>query len=196
MQAAGVVVRQSLRVHRSVMVMSVGGLLHDQSWRRLAVRSRGRVYVPSGALAGLDGVKGMAVGRIRRISLVTSKPLKSLLDAPYLKRRRFRLKGRRPTVVFEGSPRSVVRAFPQNTNVAATLALACGAAARRIRVRVVADPTLRVNRHELEVVGDRGRLSCRIESAASRDNPKTSEQAIRSAAAMLKEIFGAVAIGT
>ena len=190
------VVTRCLRAHRDVMVMSVGGLLGDRAWQRLTRRSRGRVYIPSGALAGLDGVKAMAVGRIRRVSLTTRKPPRALLSAPLVQRRHLRLSRlRRPLVIFEGSPRDVVRAFPQNTNVAAALALASGSAAARARIRVVADPTIRSNVHELDVEGDCGRLRCQIQSRPS-TNPKTSEIAVRSAIATLQRIFDPVTIGT
>lgn len=203
-EVVGEVVRKALQADRIVFVMSVGGLLADQRWLRLARRSRGRIYIPSGALAGLDGVKALAVGRIRQVSLTSRKPPKALASAPYVQRRRLRLaRLTRPRVVFEGSPRAVVKAFPQNTNIAAALTLAIhqqanGAGSRRaspIRIRIVADPTTRVNTHELDVVGDCGRIQCRIESRPSR-NPKTSELAVRSAIATLGRIFDSVLIGT
>ena len=74
----GPIVRTVLQTHRSVLVMSVGGLLRDTRWQRLARRSRGQVYIPSGALAGLDGVKAMAMGRITRVVLTTRKPPRAL----------------------------------------------------------------------------------------------------------------------
>lgn len=194
--AAAHLVGRALRRHRSVFIMSVGGLLRDRAWQRLARRSRGRVYIPSGALAGLDGVKALAVGRIRQLSLTTRKPPRALSGAPYVRRRHMRLERlRRPRLLFEGSPAAVVRAFPQNTNVAAALTLASGPAGARARIRVVADPTIRVNIHELDVAGDGGRIQCRIQSRPSR-NPKTSELAVRSAIAMLGRLFDPVAIGT
>ncbi len=194
--AAGRLVCEALRRHRSVFLMSVGGLLRDRTWQRLASRSRGRVYIPSGALAGLDGVKALAVGRIRRLSLTTRKPPRALAEAPYVRRRGVRLdKLRRPAVLFEGSPAAVVRGFPQNTNVAAALTLAGGTAGARARIRVVADPTIRVNIHELDVEGDCGRIQCRVQSRPSA-NPKTSELAVRSAIATLGRLFDPVTIGT
>ena len=176
--------------------MSVGGLLLKTSWRALARRSRGRVYIPSGALAGLDGVKAMAVGRIRHVRLTTRKPPRALASAPGLRRRRIRLERlRRPLVVFDGTPRDVVRAFPQNTNIAAALTLAAGVSAARPRIRIIADPSVRRNIHELEVESDCGRIQCRVESRPS-VNPKTSELAVRSAIATLGRLFQAVHIGT
>ena len=194
--AASRVVRKALRAHRNAFIMSVGGLLSDATWQRLARRSHSTVYIPSGALAGLDGVKALAVGRIRRLSLTTRKPPRALSAAPYVQRKRLRLERlTRPAVIFEGSPRAVVKAFPQNTNVAAALVLASGGSARRARIRVVADPRARVNTHELDVEGDCGRIRCRIQSRPSA-NPKTSELAVRSAIATLGRIFDSISIGT
>ena len=207
MEAAPGVVMQALRAHRSVLVMSVGGLLRDRAWEKIARRSRGKIYLASGALIGLDGVKAMAVGRIRHARLTTRKPPHALASAPYVQQRHLRLERlRRPSVIFEGSPEAVVRAFPQNTNVAATLTLALRygysgntlmkrSRAARPKIRVVADPTIRRNVHELEVEGDCGRIQCRVESVPSA-NPKTSELAIRSAIATLDRLFGSIFIGT
>lgn len=176
--------------------MSVGGLLRDQRWRRAAGRSKGKVYLPSGALAGLDGVKALAVGRIRTVSLTTRKPPRALADAPYVRQKRLKLQRlRRPRVVFEGSAREAVQAFPQNTNIAAAVTLASGLSSDRTRVTVIADPTIRRNRHELDVAGDCGRIRCEIESRPSA-NPKTSELAVRSAIATLGRLFEPVVIGT
>ena len=195
--AVGDVLASALRQHRDVLVMSVGGLLLNTEWRRAAARSRGKVVLPSGALAGLDGVKAVAIGgRLQHVRLTSSKPPRALAEAPYVRARRLRLERlTRPRTIFDGSARDAVKAFPQNTNVAAALALASGVSDRRFRVRVVADPTIRFNRHEIEVAGDCGRLQCRIESRPSA-NPKTSEVAVRSAIAALERMFASVSVGT
>ena len=190
------VVRRALRAHKDVLVMSVGGLLPRQRWQPLVRRSRGRVYLPSGALVGLDGVKAMALGRVRRVALTSRKPPQALREAAYVRRRGIRLESlRAPRLIFEGSAEAAVKAFPQNVNVAATLTLASGLSGRAVRVNIVADPTIRRNRHEIEIEGDCGRLQAQVESRPSR-NPKTSELAIRSAIAMLGRILEPVMIGT
>ena len=193
------VAQLALAADRDVLIMSSGGLLAGTAWQRAAARSRGHLYVPSGGLCGLDGVKAFAVGTIRRIRLTTRKPPRGLLSAPFVQRKRFalaRLTG--PRTIFEGSPQQAIRAFPQNTNVAATMLLAALTGRRRVaaRVRVVADPTITRNIHELEIEGDCGRLQCRMESRPSALNPKTSEIAVRSALATLRQLFDPVRIGT
>ncbi len=190
------VATRALRANRQVIIMSVGGLLRNRRWRAAASRSRGRLFIPSGALAGLDGVKALAVGRIRAVSLTTRKPPRALQGAPGLARRGRRLlRLAKPTVVFRGSPRAVVKAFPQNTNIAAAVTLASGLPDTVPRIRVVADPAATRNTHELEVVGDCGRLRCLITSRPSA-NPKTSEVAVRSAIAMIGRLVDPIVIGT
>jgi aspartate dehydrogenase len=203
--AAADVARRGLAAGRDVLIMSTGGLLLDAQWRPAAARSRGRLVLPSGALCGLDGLKAMAVGRLRRLRLTTRKPPASLAAAPAMARRRAALaRLRRPLTVFRGSPREAVHGFPQNTNVAATLALAVelGASAENrrrpvpITIRVVADPTVTRNVHELEVDSDAGRMVCRMESRPSSDNPKTSQVAAQAAVAALRQLLEPVRIGT
>ena len=193
---AGYIVDRALRAHRQILSMSVGGLLLDTRWKRTLTKSRGRVYLPSGALVGVDGIKAFALGRIRRLSLITRKPPQALASAPYVLQKKLRLTSlKHPRTIFQGSPAQAINAFPQNTNIAATLTLAAAQTSVTPRVRVVADPTIRVNRHELVVEADCGRMSCQIESVPSA-NPKTSELAIRSAIATLGRLFDALQIGT
>lgn len=198
-------VRLALAANRDILVMSTGGLLtNPRAWQRAAQRSRGRLLVPSGAVSGLDGLKAMASGGdLRRIRLTTRKPPRAFAGSPHVRARRLRLESvRTPTVLFEGSARQAIKAFPQNINVAATLTLAALTAASRataaapVSVRIIADPSLRTNVHDIEVEGECGRIRTTIESRPSRTNPKTSELAIRSAVATLRQYFEPVRIGT
>ena len=60
---------------RDVLVMSVGGLLGHDEWFREAQEKGCRIYVPSGAIAGLDGIKSAAMGRIESATLTSRKPV-------------------------------------------------------------------------------------------------------------------------
>ena len=194
-EAAGVlaaprVARLGLAAHRDVLIMSAGGLLSQaSSWSRLAQRSRGTLYVPSGALCGLDGIKAMA-GTIRRLRLTTRKPPLALgITTPL----------RAPKLLFQGSPADAIKRFPQNTNVAATMMLAATLSGGRrpaSTVRVIADPALKANTHELEVDSESGTLRVQVQSRPSTSNPKTSELAIRSALATLRQVLAPVRVGT
>jgi len=186
----------AIRRRRAMLILSTGALLRKPQLLRRAVRSKTPLYLPSGALAGLDGVKGAAVGRLRSVTLTTRKPPRALAGAPGILRRKIHLERlRKPMVVFQGSARRAAAEFPQNINVAATLALA-GLGPVRTKVKIIADPRIRTNIHEVEAIGDFGRLTARTENVASADNPKTSRLAIQSAAATLRQILQPFKVGT
>ena len=190
------VAKRALRQNKQVLVLSVGGLLQWNGLSLIVRETRGKLWIPSGALAGIDALLAANEGRLRRVSLTTRKPVEGLKGAPYFRRKKIRLAAiKEPTIVFEGTAAEAVRAFPKNVNVAATLALA-GIGAEKTRVRIVASPTYRRNRHEVEMEGDFGVIRTEVENRPSLTNPRTSELAVLSAAATLKKIFGRVSIGT
>lgn len=189
------VLHNALAKNRDVLLMSVGALIKDRRWRKLLAQSKSRLHIPSGAIAGLDGIKAMAQGSIRHLTLTTRKPPKALQGAPGLQDKRLNISAiKRPKVIFEGSVHQVIDRFPRNTNVAAAVALACGSAIQRLRIRIIADPNITRNTHELHVESDCGTLTCKVENKPSA-NPKTSELAIRSAISVLSRIFSQVSLG-
>jgi len=190
------VTERALRKNKQVLILSVGGLLASNGLYRALVKTKGKLWIPSGALAGVDGLLAAGQGRIRKVTLTTRKPLSALAGAPYLRRKKFDLSRiRKPTLVFEGNARQAIRAFPKNVNVAATLALA-GIGPKKTRVRIFTSPTYRRNQHEIEIKGDFGHIRTEVENLPSRANPRTSELAVLSASATLKKIFGRLHIGT
>jgi aspartate dehydrogenase len=97
-------------------------------------------------------------------------------------------------LIFEGSAAEAVKAFPANVNVAATLCLA--AREGEVRVRIIADPDIKVNRHEIVVEGDFGQMTTRVDNVPSPRNPRTSYLAALSAIATLRSIVEPMKIGT
>ena len=180
---------------KEILIMSVGGLLPlDWVWDRLQ-DSGSRLYVPSGAIAGLDAVRAANMARIESVTLTTRKPPRGLKGAPYCVEKNINLDALdRETVIFEGSAQEAVRAFPKNINVAATLSLA-GVGPERTRVRIVADPALKSNIHEIEIVGESGKIVTRTENVPSTFNPKTSYLAVLSAIAALQGITSPFKVG-
>ena len=195
--AAPSIIRQALERSKDVMVMSVGGLLEcAEEMLQLARRQGRQLYVPSGAIGGLDAIKGAMVGKVSRVTLTTRKPPRGLEGAPYVVERGIDLKAlKEPTTIFSGSAREAVPAFPANVNVAAALSLA-GIGADETAVRILADPTCDKNIHEIEAEGEFGRLSVRMENVPSPHNPKTSYMAALSAIALLRRITASLVVGT
>lgn len=190
------VTKKALDLNKQVLILSVGGLLVWNGLSRLLKKTKGRLWIPSGALAGVDGLLAARQGRIKQVTLTTRKPLTGLEGAPYLKQKRIHLSEiKKPTLIFEGNASQANRAFPRNVNVAATLALA-GIGPQRTKVRIFASPTYRRNLHEVEIEGNFGRIRAEVENFPSPSNPRTSELAVLSAVATLKKIFARVRIGT
>jgi aspartate dehydrogenase len=197
-KAVSVVARATLTKGKRLMIMSVGALADGRLFseiKGLAKEHSTMVYLPSGAIAGLDGLKSASIGTIRRISLTTTKNPRGLFGAPYIVENEIDLDSLTgPTLIFAGSALEAVKAFPANVNVAATLYLAAGGS--DVQVNVVADPDIHVNRHEILVEGDFGCISTKVENVPSPKNPKTSYLAALSAIATLRSIVEPVKIGT
>lgn len=178
---------RALLAGKDVVLLSVGALGDDVLRARLeaaARKTKRRVHVPSGAVAGVDGLRAAAEAEVWEVVLTTSKPPAGLgvaVDAP--------------TVVFEGPAREAVKRYPKNVNVAATLALA-GVGFDRTRVRIVADPALARNLHRVEVRGAFGEMTITVANEAFPENPKTSWLAALSAIALLRRLVAPISVGT
>jgi aspartate dehydrogenase len=181
---------------RQVMVLSCGALLDNLDLVDLARRHSGRILVPSGALLGLDAVAAAAEGDISKVHMVTRKPPRGLLGAPYLEMNAIDVAGlSEPKRVFAGSAREAARGFPANVNVAAALALA-GIGPDRTTIEIWADPTVTRNIHRIEVEAEAARFSLQIENVPSAENPRTGRLTPLSVIAALKKLSSPLAIGT
>ena len=194
-RASGGIAREALSAGRDCMILSVGGLLENQDIFKLARKKGCFVYIPSGAICGIDGLKAHKLAGIKTVTLITRKPSSALKDSPYVIQNKLNLEAlKEEREIFEGSGQEAVRFFPQNINVAATLSLA-GLGKDKTRVRIICSPCSK-NIHEVEIESEAGKTFIRSENEPSPDNPKTSYPAILSAIATLRQIFEAVKIGT
>src|SRR6266496_115229 len=75
---------KTLAAGKDLVVLSCGGLIGRQDWIDLAAANRCRIYVPSAAIAGLDGVKGARVGAITSVTMESRKPPRGLAGAPWI----------------------------------------------------------------------------------------------------------------
>ncbi len=186
-----------LEAGKSLMVMSVGALLDEELLKTLgsvAERKKVKVYVPSGAVGGLDALKAASIGKIYEVKLTTTKHPRSLRDAPGLKDREGLGWGNK-MVLYEGNAREAVRKFPANVNVSAAIALA-GLGADKTTVRLISDPEAQDNIHEVAARGDFGAFTLRFRNLPSPDNPRTSYLAALSAIATLKRLSSSIEVGT
>lgn len=191
------IAKKALGLGKDTMIMSVGGILgKEKEIFELARTHRCCLYLPSGGVVGIDGLKAAGIGKIHRVTLTTRKPPHGFDDAPYVVRHAINLKNlKEEKVLFEGTAEQAVRGFPKNINVSATLSMV-GIGPKKTKVRIIACPHMLVNVHEVYVVGDFGSFYTRTENFPSEQNPKTSRLAILSAVATLERILHNVKIGT
>lgn len=169
-----------LASRRDLLVMSAGVLLRPGWLRRAeaAARNSGaRLVVPSGAIGGLDALRAVR-NEIESVTLTTRKPPGSL-----------GVRVARRTLLYQGPARVAVRRFPKNINVAATLSAAT-LGGERTRVRLVAEPGLKWNVHEIEARGKFGKMRFVLENVPSPENPATSRLAVKSAVEALRGLVG------
>lgn len=187
-----------LEAGKSILVMSVGALLDKKVYDNLintAEAHKAKVYVPSGAIGGLDALKAAGLGKISEVKLTTTKHPRALVGAPFLERKG-NIKGiKKRVVIYKGSASEAVKEFPANINVSAALSLA-GVGARETKVEIIADPGVKQNIHEITAKGDFGSFALRFENLPSPKNPRTSYLAALSAIATLKKLSSPVEIGT
>ena len=195
-EALATIAPRTLQQGKDLMVLSVGGILEHEDWLPLARRTGSRIYVPSGAIVGLDGVKGAATGQIISVTMTTRKLPQGLAGAPFVVAHRLDLEAlTEESVIFEGSAREACRGFPANVNISAALSLA-GIGADRTRIRIIAVPGSTRNVHDIEVVGEFGCFSIHLENVPSATNPRTGKLSYLSALAMLKELTNPLKVGT
>ncbi len=193
------VAEAALKSRKPVVMMSTGGfLLNQKKLSALAVKHQTKIYLPSGALCGLDGLKAARqIGEIRELRITSTKPPAGFQGAPGLTQaqKRSLYKSKIAFYLYKGDVWGAIQRFPANVNVAATTALASGNP-RKLKVRVVSDPQIRSNQHEIHVRGDFGELTAVTRNKPSVQNPKTSALAIQAALALFERLESYVEIGT
>lgn len=173
---------------KDALIMSTGGLLKKPGIFKKAKKKGCNIHIPSGAVCGVDGLRAAGIGKIKKVTLTTRKPPRGLKGADYLVKKRIDIdKIKKETVIYSGSASDAVKYFPKNINVAATLSLS-GIGPERTTVRIITSPEYTRNVHEVEVEGEFGKLFTRTENVPSKANPKTSQMAIFSALAKIKEL--------
>jgi aspartate dehydrogenase len=179
-----------LQNKKNLMIMSAGALLDESVFEVIsdACRDFGKtVYLPSGAIAGLDALKAVK-DELESVVLVTTKNPNSLKGAPFFDSSDIDPeKIFESTILFDGTAKEAVSLFPKNVNVSALLSLV-GLGGHNTSVRVVADPNTNKNTHQIDARGKFGRLSFTIENIPDSTNPKTSRLAILSAIELLRQI--------
>jgi aspartate dehydrogenase len=164
-----------LRSGTNLMILSSGALADDKFMEELissAAAGGSRLLLPSGAIAGIDGLLTLRQAGLRRVVYASTKPpaawrgtlAESLMSLDAITM---------PTLVFQGTAREAAALFPKNANVAATVALA-GIGLDRTQVILTADPCISANVGAVVAEGDHSRIEIKITNRSAPDQARTS----------------------
>jgi aspartate dehydrogenase len=184
---------------KDILIMSVGALINEEFRKKLlstAEKNNRNILIPSGAIGALDVLRAGKLGFLSKVTLTTRKHPETLKNSQYFRKV---IKDpenlKKPTIIFKGSAMEAVRAFPLNVNVAATLSLA-GIGGKKTIVKVIADPNITLNIHQIEIEGEFGRMNILLENIRHPTNPRTSYLAVLSAMEMLRSRISRIRIGS
>ncbi|MGA2161974.1 MAG: aspartate dehydrogenase [Methanoregula sp.] len=170
---------------KNLVIMSVGALT-DPKFRddliTTARKTSTKIYVPSGAIFGLDNLKIGQISPITKLLLKTTKSPQSLgLDVTTRQR------------IFSGKAHDCIKSYPKNVNVSVAMGLAAG---QDVDVELWVDPAADRNVHELFIEGSFGETYIKVTNVPSPDNPATSYLAALSILSLLKNLDSPLVVGT
>jgi aspartate dehydrogenase len=177
-----------LKHEKDMIMISACALLINPEFEAQIRSSKSRVIVPSGALAGIDGVSSLKQMGITNASIASTKKPLAYDGAPYITQNNIDLTAiKEKTRLFSGNAIEAAKGFPANLNVAATLSFA-GIGAEKTKVEIWADPQINGNQHEITIEGEFSTINCRIKNTPDPQNPKSSMLAAQSIIATLRNM--------
>ncbi|WP_240374045.1 aspartate dehydrogenase [Bacillus piscicola] len=188
-QAVKAVAPHVLKAGKDLLLSSVGALSDPAFYseaRTLAGENAAKLYIPSGAIGGLDMIQSaQALGGLQKVAITTRKTPQSLGITE---------DSGKETIVFQGSAAEAIEKFPKNINVAIILSLA-GIGTTATTVTISADPQVTKNTHTIEAAGTFGNFQTTIENEPMPNNPKTSYLAALSILSTLQNKNQSIQIG-
>ena len=182
--------RTIIQSGKDLIIMSTGALAEPELLQELldiASKKEVHIYVPSGAVAGIDAIRSVK-HLLNSVTITTTKNPKALAGAPFFEKTRIKPETiTHKKLIYEGTARDAVKEFPANVNVAAVLSLA-GVGMDATKVKIIADPAASVNQHEITANGNFGEINIVVRNTPSPSNPKTSYLAILSAIECIRSI--------
>ena len=179
-----------LQNRKDLLIMSGGALLDESVFEIITDACREfkkTVYLPSGAISGLDALKSVK-NELDSVILTTTKHPNSLRGAPFFEHFKQNLDDIKETsTIFEGTASEAVRLFPKNVNVSALLSLA-GLGSHETIVKINVDPNTTKNTHVIVANGKFGKITTTIENVPDKNNPRTSRLAVLSAIETIRSI--------
>jgi len=188
-----------LRAGIDLVPVSIGSLVSVRLLEALqdsARQGKSVIHIPSGGIGGLDAVQAAVNAGVEEVRMTSRKPPAAWKGIPYVDRLNIDLdRMDEATLLYEGPARDCVKKFPQNINIAAALSLA-GLGFDKTQIRILADPGVVHNTHEIYCQGDAGRFTITLENTPVPENPKTTYMACLSTLAAVKNLRASYRVGT
>jgi aspartate dehydrogenase len=157
-----------------LLVASTGALADKKMAAKLSASSAGgpEIWIASGAVAGIDGLLAARTAGLQSVTYTSLKGPLAWKGTPAERLLGEKAKHER-VIFFSGNAREAATHYPQNANVAATIAFA-GLGLDRTRVELGSDPHVPGPLGIINAEGEFGRFKFDILALASPHNPKTS----------------------
>lgn len=178
-----------LRGGTDITTVSLGALADADLFANLerAANDGGtKLHLASGAIGALDCLRAARVGHLHEVTYIGRKPPQSWKGSPAETRLDLDKLGEHPATHFEGTARDAATEYPKNANVAAAVALS-GVGFDNTQVKLIADPGISENIHEIRASGDFGSFSFEIRGHSLPDNPRSSALAAMSIISKLEQ---------